>query len=154
MSELLRLVNSLTTRRNGNKIQYGSTDSPYEMAMSHDLSSGFKTIAASGNAELFDGSETDPFTTASIIWIRSDRDLSVQLTFDTAGVAGKVVQTYYVLGGGDTKVMGPPLLLADARAYANYTEDFAAGTLYYCDRVLVLNEDSSNSAYVEFFIGD
>jgi len=154
MSFLVEIATRLITKRYGRPIQMGEIDEPFFMGMNNDYVKGHRVVAASGTAELFDGSESDPFATASLIWIRSDRDCVVQLTYDTAGTYGKEVHTMAVKGSGEAGVMGPPLLVPDAQAYANYTEDFAAGTLVYCDRVTIENTDSSNAANIEYFIAD
>lgn len=153
MGLIARLVNTLTFLRGTRKIQFGEVESPYEKALDEESVALYIEIAASGTAELFDGAETDPFATAKMIWVASDRDCVLQLTFDTAGQYGKEVITLAVEGSGEAGVMGPPTQLPLAQAYANYTEDFADGTLVYCDRVTIKNTDSSNAAYVEAFIG-
>lgn len=154
MSKLARFIGKLLVGPYDNEWDIlGSLTRPHDFAVNDDSSKQRITVAADGTAELFDGSETDPFATVKTLWIASDRDLVVQLTFDTAGTYGKEVQTRYVLGSGNTGEMGPPLFDAECQAYANYTEDYAAGTLVYADRVTIENQDGSNSAIVEFFVG-
>ena len=155
MSLAVQFINSIKTKVQGRRVEYGDVTDPYFLAISGDITERRVTVAAEETAVLFDGAQTDTaFATASFVWVRSDRDCVLELTYDTANTYGTVIQTQYVKGTDETGIMGPAVCLPDARAYANYTVDFAAGTLVYVDKIQVKNTDTADSAIVEFICGD
>ena len=153
MSIMVEFVNAITTRSNDRTKDFGAVNRPYFMSADGDMYDGIITVAASTSKTLYDGT-TDLFTTISWLWIRSEYDAAVELVYDTANAYGTRYQTYYLEGAGEEGEYGPPLVLANTYAYANYTTSFAAGTLVKPDKVLVKNLDTTNANTFEFLLGE
>lgn len=109
-------------------------------------------IAASTTKLLFDGA-ADEIATVSVVAIRSDQTGVLELVFDTANAYGTTYQTLEVIGSGVAGEYGPALIIPNARAYANYTSPFAAGTLVAADKIRFKNLSATETARIEILYG-
>ncbi len=74
----------------------------------------------------------------------------VELITDQGADVGTVVSTVQVAGTGTTGSYGAGFSLASDTSYANYTTNFAAGTLDVIDKILVKNLSTTQAAKVYF----
>lgn len=88
---------------------------------------------------------SSPCESPKVIWIESDQEVILELTVDANGGVGTEIITA-------TVAAGVPFCLASCQAYANYTTNFAGGTLDVLDRVKCKNL-GEDDASVRFFAG-
>jgi hypothetical protein len=153
MATMVEFIAAIVTRENDRTKQYGEVNRPTFISADGDIKEVTTTLAASASATLYNGT-TDPFTTCAFIWVRSEYDAAIELTCDTANTYGTTRATLYLEGSGEAGEFGPPVMLANAQMYANYTAAFAAGTLCGIDKVMVKNLDTTNTNKIEFFCGE
>lgn len=153
MANLLELIGSVVTRDGDDSRQVGRVNEPFFLSIDGDAVVKRYTIAAATTKLLFDGS-ADEFATVSFLAIRVEQDSALELVFDTANTYGTRQQTYYLVGSGVAGEYGPLLIIPSAKAYANYTSPFAAGTLVSADKVRVKNLSSTTASKVELIYGE
>jgi len=152
-ASMLQIFNAIITDVTGSTKRFGRITDPWQLSIDGDVLEHNVTVAASSIQVLYDGS-VDGFATATFLWCRAWYNAVLQVDFDTAGAYGVRYQTYYVKGSGEANKFGPALWLPDLQGYANFTTNFAAGTLVYPDKVRIKNLDASNANKIEFFCGD
>jgi hypothetical protein len=153
MGTSLEFINALVTRSNDRSKRFGEANRPYFMAADGDMYDVEYSLAAA-TAKTFYNGATDLYTTISWLWVRSEFDAAVEIVYDTANAYGTRYQTYYLEGSGEAGEYGPPLVLANTYAYANFTTNFAAGTLCKPDIVRVKNLDTTNASRIEIAFGE
>lgn len=72
------------------------------------------------------------------LWIETDQDVELELTCDFSGNVGTVVFAFSVKSGR-------PFDLLSDDAWANYTANFASGTLDVIDRIRIKNTSGSTA---------
>ena len=90
------------------------------------------SVAANTTVTLYD-STTDACDDFDFLWIDSNEDVILELITDQNNGVGKRSATIEVTGGG------PPEILGSDASYANYTTNFAGGTLDVIDKILCRN---------------
>lgn len=153
MATMLEFVNALVTRLNDRTQRFGEVNRPYFMSADGDMYAVEYVVAAATAKTVYNGA-TDLFATISWLWVRSEFDAVVELVYDTANTYGTRYQTYYIEGSGVSGEYGPPLVLPNTYAYANFTTNFAAGTLCKPDILRIKNIDTTNTSRVEVVFGE
>lgn len=124
----------------GRKFSLGSLVQPHSLSTLINGRMDFNTfaVAAAATATLWDAT-TSPCADFQFLWIESDLDDAVieLITDQNAGV-GTEEFTLKLR-------RGVPFILAHNVSYANYTTNFAAGTLDVVDKILVKNLASSTA---------
>lgn len=154
MAAILELTTGMVVRRGSDAERIGRVDEPYFLSIDGDMVRKDITLAASGSGTVYNGGGDEEWSDISFLAVRSEYDAVVEMTFDTADSYGTTYQTNYVEGSGESGRYGPWHVFPNCQAYANYTANFAAGTLVYCDYVRVLNTDSSNATKVQVVYGE
>lgn len=90
------------------------------------------SVAASTTVTLYDAT-VDSVSAFDFLWIESDEDVVLEFITDQNNGVGKEVYTVTLIGGGE------PFLLGSNVSYANYTTNFAGGTLDVIDKILCRN---------------
>lgn len=90
------------------------------------------SVAASTTVTLYD-STVDSVSAFDFLHVESDEDVMLELITDQNNGVGKEVFTVTVTGGGE------PFVLDSNVSYANYTTNFAGGTLDVIDKILCRN---------------
>lgn len=90
------------------------------------------SVASSTTVTLYDAT-VDAVSAFDFLWIESDEDVMLELITDQNNGVGKEVYTIEVIGGG------PPQIFSSNASYANYTTNFAGGTLDVIDKILCRN---------------
>jgi hypothetical protein len=101
------------------------------------------SIAQNTTKTLWDATAS-PCTDFDFLWIESDVEVLLELITDQNNGTGK--QSYTA-----TVTPGVPFILASDQSYANYTTNFAAGTLDVIDKILCRNLEE-DTATVRIFV--
>lgn len=101
------------------------------------------SIAQNTTKTLWDAT-TSPCADFDFLWIESDVEVIVELITDQNAGVGKEVYTV-------TLLPGCPLVLGTDQSYANYTTNFAGGTLDVIDKILCRNLEE-DTATVRIFV--
>lgn len=88
-------------------------------------------IAQNTTKTLWDAT-TSPCADFDFLWIETDVEVIIELITDQNAGVGKEVYT-------TTLYPGVPFVLANDQSYANYTTNFAGGTLDVIDKILCRN---------------
>lgn len=152
MGTTLEFIESIVCRSEDKARHWGELDDSYFLSLTGNVFEKTVFIATSTTKTLYDGAN-EVIATASFVSLRADQTCAVELTFDTANVAGTTKLTFSLLGTGISGEFGPPLTFPDCKAYCGYTSPFAGGTFYYVDKILVKNLSSTLQAQVDFLFG-
>lgn len=104
------------------------------------------SIAAETTKTLWDAT-VSPVTALSFLWIETDADVMIELITDQNAGVGKEVFTI-------TIEAGKPFVLGSGVSYANYTTNFAGGTLDVIDKILCRNLDTADAAEVRIVVAN
>lgn len=107
------------------------------------------SVAASSTAELYDASKD--LSDFDFLSIETDLNVIIQFVIDDNNGVGERVGTLGLLGSGTAGTFGPCFELHRDDGYANYTVDFAGGTLDFIERITAKNLDATAAATVRLF---
>lgn len=139
------LYSYLVGNINGERYEAGSLTIPVgkTVTLAYEI---IKSVAPTTTVELFDA--TEDLSAFQLLWIASDFDLMLELSTDTNATYGERDATVELVGSGTALTYGTPFILAGDASYANYTVNFAAGTVDVIDRIRARNLSSTNTAKV------
>jgi hypothetical protein len=131
---------------NGRRYEAGSLTNPIgkTVTLAYEI---IKSVAPTTTVELFDTSKD--LSAFQLLWIASDYDLMLELSTDTNATYGERDATVELVGSGIAETYGMPFILGSDASYANYTVNFAAGTVDVIDRIRARNLSSTNTAKVQ-----
>lgn len=140
----IKLISNFTVAVNGVYVMNGSTAPTSITAASGLVFDRTLTIANGATAVLWDAAAATNVTDFDFLWITSDQNIQIELNTDQNNSIGDEFGTVTV---------GPnaPLVLASDDSYANYTANFATGTLDVIDRIRAKNS-SGSTANVHIFL--
>lgn len=129
------------TDNQGVETTWGSVQSPIKVNAASDVKHVQTfSVAAAGTQELFD--VADDIADFDFLMVISDKDSVVlQLVTDDDNSIGERAYTVQLAAG-------VPFILASKRSYANFTVDFAGGTLDNIERMNVKNLQATDAAKV------
>lgn len=131
----------------GKKYEFGSLTEPQTItAAGNDTYELRKTVATSTAIEIFDVDNN--LADFDFLLVASDFDLQLQMIVDQDDDVGRVAFTLPLTGSGTAEEYGPPIILCDDDSYANYTYDYAGGTLDVIERINVKNLSTTQAAQV------
>jgi hypothetical protein len=132
---------------NGRKYEFGSLTTPTTIAAAgDDVYELITSVAVSTSIKIFDVDED--LADFDFLLVAADWDLQLQVVVDDDGDVGEAAFTLPVEGSGTTGTWGPPVIFASDDSYANYTVDFAGGTLDVIERLNVKNNSATQAAQV------
>lgn len=140
----VRLWSRLEVVVNGQVIAAGRrlTDAPHKISLASGIvHEQTVSIAAGSSAKLFD--VDDDIADFDLLWIESDQTVVLQLVTDDDADVGEELGTVTLTGSGTAGTYGPPFFLVGDDSYANFTVDFAGGTLDVIERINAKNNGSS-----------
>lgn len=122
---------------------------PVEIEINDVLADNTKSVAVGETWDAWGVEDNDPVSAFEFLWVRSDIDgVLVELTCDKGNNVGVCVFALELKAG-------IPLRLRGDGAMANYTADFATGTLDVIDRVRIKNPSTnSDAAKVRVFLAN
>lgn len=132
----------------GELIAGGSFESPTSISVTGEIHQQVFSVEANSTQLLYNN-ELSGFT---FLWIQSDRDIILEFTTDVGNDVGDEVYTLELAGTGTANLYGVPFILGSDDSYANYTVNFAGGTLDVIDRIRCRNLDTSNAAKVKIVV--
>ena len=141
----LYLYSYLVGSVNGERYEAGSLTTPVgkTVTLAYEI---MKSVAPTTTVELFDASKD--LSAFQLLWIASDYDVMLELSTDINATYGERDATVELVGSGTAGTYGTPFILTSDASYANYTVNFAAGTLDVIDRIRARNLSSTNTAKV------
>ncbi len=111
----------------------GSSVTPQTVSVVGTIKDEVKVVGAAVTWDFWVTGTEEPLTDFDFLFIESDLDgVMVELTTDKGAEVGKVVSTVELKAG-------KPLMLNSDGSWANYTVDFAAGTLDVIDQIRIHN---------------
>lgn len=152
MASILQLISSVVLQEADNPRRIGRIDEPFFISLDGDIIRKSFSLAAATAVCVFDG-DAEPITTIEFLAVRADQDSSLELSFDTDNDYGTERIALSIKGSGVAGEYGPLHVFPITQGYANYTANFAAGTLVYCDYVRVKNLHATEASRVEVFYG-
>jgi len=121
----------------------GSSVTPQTVSVTGTVKDETKAIGTTTTWDFWLTGAEEPLADFELLWIETDLDgVLVELTTDQNAGVGKVVYTIEIYKGFPFKLVG-----GDG-SHANYTADFATGTLDVIDQIRIRNPDASNTANV------
>jgi len=125
----------------GRKHEGGSSVEPETVIVDGTVKDEVKTIGAAATWDFWVTGAEEPLTDFDLLFIESDLDgVMVELTTDKGAEVGTVVSTVELKAG-------KPLILNSDGSWANYTVDFAAGTLDVIDQIRIHNPAGSANVH-------
>lgn len=120
----------------------GSSVTPETKTVDGIVKDETKQIAITSTWDFWKTGAEEPLTDFDLLYIVSDLDgVLVELTTDTGADVGKVVYTIELK-------KNDPLIINEDGSHANYTADFATGTLDMIDEIRIRNPDGATAANV------
>jgi len=102
------------------------------------------SVGAETTVTLWDAT-VSPVSAMSFLWIEAEASVVIELITDQNAGVGKEVFTI-------TIEPGKPFMLGSNVSYANYTTNFAGGTLDVIDKILCRNLDADDAAEVRVVV--
>lgn len=131
----------------GNPIRHGSMSEPTVITFTGEIKNSVVDVAASTTVKILDLS-VDQISAFSYLLLASDQDVMIELVTDDGNEVGERVYTIKLIGSGTAGTYGAPFQLLSNVSYANYTVNFAAGTLDYIETIRARNLSATTSAKV------
>lgn len=131
----------------GNPIRHGSMTAPTILTFTGEVKPIVVDVATETTVKLLDVS-VDHMTAFSYVMIAADQDVMIELVTDDGNEVGERVYTIKIEGSGTAGTYGPAFELHSNVSYANYTVNFAAGTLDTIETIRVRNLSTTTAAKV------
>lgn len=126
----------------GEKHQAGKSVEPKTLIVTGTVKDELKAIGTTTTWDFWLTGSEEPLTDWELLYVETDLDgVLVELTTDQDGGVGKVVYTLEVKKDF-------PLLIVNDGSHANYTADFATGTLDVIDQIRIRNPSGATTANV------
>lgn len=120
----------------------GSLTVPVEIEVAGTVLDLRGELAAEATKSLWAASDASP-ADFDYLWFEADQDCQLEITVDTNNGVGDEILCIKVFAN-------QPFQLIQDSAYANYTANFAAGTLDVIDRIRVKNLSTEDAAAYRF----
>ncbi len=146
MATTLRFWRYFQLQVNGVTHKGGHLSTPVTVSLDGDVFDVTNTIAATTTWDAWTSGAEQSVTDFDFLYIESELDdVLVELTIDNAGDVGDEIITIQLK-------KDIPLILGSDTGYANYTADFAGGTLDVIDRIRIRNPSSASTAAVRVLL--
>lgn len=124
----------------------GSLHTPVSMSIDGTFFRRDYSVAVETTVKVFDVDQH--LANFDFLWMQTDFDVMVEFVTDDDADVGEVVSTMKLRGTDIAGSYGFPLILAYDDSYANYTVNFAAGTLDVIETIRVRNLSTTDAATV------
>lgn len=146
MTATLRFWRGFHVEVDGVARRGGDIAQPVSITIAGAVKDDVKVIGTTTTWDAWASGAEEPLSDFDFLWIESELDgVQVELTIDKGAEVGREVLTI-------TLKKDVPLVLADDAGFANYTVDFAGGTLDVIDQIRIRNPDGTNTANVRLFM--
>lgn len=149
---ILNLINFASiTDSTGQKHTFGSLSTAKQITCAGHVESRTFTIGTETTVKVWDSTES-PSSNFDFMAIEVDRNAMLEMITDDDNSVGQEQYTVGLLGSGTAGIPGPPYMLSRDDSYANFTTQFAGGTLDVITTLYVRNLDASNSLQCQIFL--
>jgi len=141
----IQVISYVQATVNGITYKFGSTSEAQAItAAGDDVNVFTATVATETTVTLWDDSER--LADFDFLLVACDQNLMLELQTDSDNDVGIESYTLPLTGSGTTGTWGVPFILTRDDSYANYTANFAGGTLDVIELVRVRNLSASTTA--------
>lgn len=147
MAKTIQLTQYLSGLLDSGRVEIGSLSTPADVSLASGLRYDKEfTVGIETTKKLFDASVE--FATFELIAVQCDLDLMLEMVTDDGNEVGERAFTIGLRGSGVAGKFGMLFFLPKQISYANYTVNFAAGTLDLIEVLRVRNLSTTDSAKV------